>query len=444
MGRQPNRRPKIYEGADGWWHCYYTVGKKPNGKLDRRHLRGRTATEVAEKIAALEAKLRGGHTPEVGARATVADWLEHWLTTIAARKCRPSTLEGYASKIRHRLIPGLGHHRLDKLTPEQIEAYFSMLETEVKPATALQAYRILSRALKVAYQRGKIGYNPCAKVDPPSLDDDEIVPPTAEETRRILGAAADTRHPARWWIALGLGLRQGESLGLLWADVNLDFDPPTLWVRKPIGRRKWKHGCGDPVACAKRKCKTRPCPTGCRRHQRTCPPPCPPDCRRHASTCPERHGGGLVAGDPKSKKGRRPVPIPPVLVDLLRQLRAEQEAERRAAPQWFEHGLVFAQRNGRPINPRTDWGDWKALLKAAGVGDYRLHDARHGTATTWLEAGIDERVVMEFLGHSQVSLTRRYQHVRSAFLRTAAEQVAGALKLVQPDGATTRHLRAVK
>jgi integrase len=443
MGRQPNRRPSIYTGADGWMHTYVTVGKRPDGKLDRRHIRGRTKAEVADKVERLTAKLRQGHVPEVGAQPTVGAWLEHWLTTIAARKCRASTLEGYASKIRHRLIPGIGYHRLDRLTAEHIEAYFAELEAEVAPAHARQIFRILSRALKVAYQRGKITHNPCGQVDPPSVPDEEIEPPTLEETQAILAAAQD-RCPARWWVALGLGLRQGEVLGLRWADVDLDAAVPVLAVRETLGRRKWRHGCTDPGVCAKRKCKTKPCREACTRHKRDCPLPCPPDCTAHASTCPERKGGGLVFGDPKSRKGKRTIPLPPPLPQVLRQHQLEQERVRDTAARWAELGLVFCQDNGKPINPRTDWGQWKQLLRAAGVGDYRLHDARHGAATTWLATGVEPRVAMELLGHSQISLTQRYTHVRPEYLKAAAERIGGALELLQPDGATTRHLRAVK
>lgn len=433
MARQPNRRPSIYRGADGWMHTYITVGRKPDGKLDRRHIRGRTKTEVAEKVAALEAKLRKGHVPEIGPSPTVGEWLEHWLTTIAARKCRPSTLAGYASKIRHRLIPALGHHRLDKLTPEHIEAYFSQLETTVAPAHARQIYRILSRALKVAYQRGRIPANPCGQVDPPRVPDQELMPPTIEETRAILAAAGNRRNAARWWVALALGLRQGEALALRWSDVDLDATPPTLTVRASLGRRAWRHGCDDPRACAARRCRTKPCREGCTRHKRACPPPCPPDCTRHASTCPQRVGGGLVVDAPKSRRGRRTIPLPPQLVDVLREHRRRQAAERLAAGStWEAHDLVFCQPNGRPINPRADWGEWKELLRDAGVGDYPLHAARHGAATTWLATGVEPRVAMELLGHSQISLTQRYTHVRPEYLTAAAERLAGALSLVQP------------
>lgn len=388
MPRQPNRRPSIYEGADGWYHCYITVGKKPSGQLDRRHLRAKTAAGVAEKIEALNAKLRGGHVPEVGASDTVAAWLEHWLTTIAARKVRPSTLAGYTSKIRHRLIPGIGKHRLDKLRAEHVEAYYAKLESEVSPATALQIHRILSRALKVANQRGKISHNPCALVDAPSGGTAEIQPPTAEETRRILEAAGDN---PRWWIALGLGLRQGEALGLRWSDVDLEADPPLITVRRALSRRA---------------------------------------------------GQGLVLAEPKSAAGRRIVPMPEAIARLMRAHHQAQRMARMAAPKWYDNDLVFCQANGKPTDPRKDWGAWKALLKEAGVRNYRLHDARHGAATTWLATGVEPRVAMELLGHSQISLTQRYTHVRPEYMKAAAEKIGAALDQLQPDRATTRRRKS--
>ncbi|MDP9406448.1 MAG: tyrosine-type recombinase/integrase [Actinomycetota bacterium] len=76
------------------------------------------------------------------------------------------------------------------------------------------------------------------------------------------------------------------------------------------------------------------------------------------------------------------------LHDALRAHRTAQREERLAAgPLWEDHGLVFAQVNGRPIDPRRDWGQWKELLHAAGVRDARLHDARHTAATLLMTQG---------------------------------------------------------
>lgn len=61
---------------------------------------------------------------------------------------------------------------------------------------------------------------------------------------------------------------------------------------------------------------------------------------------------------------------------------------------------------------RAAGAGWKALLKAAKVRDARLLDARHTAATLLLAQGVDQRVVMEILGHSQISMTTRYTNPR--------------------------------
>lgn len=437
-------RPKVYKGADGDWHCYYTVGKKPDGKLDRRHLRGQTRAAVVEKIEKLEAELRKGHVRKLGAGDTLAEWMEHWLTAIATRRCRPSTLRGYASKVRVHIIPGLGEHRLAKVKVEHVEKFFAELEDTMAPNSALQIFRILSRALKVAEQRGKIPRNPCGLMDPPSAEDDEVDPYDEDEVGKLLAAAGERRDRMRWWVALGLGLRQGEALGLMWKHVDLDAG--VLYVRKALGQRKWQHGCADPGACAKRKCRVQPCKEDCGRHTRDCPAPCPPDCTGHASTCPQKVKGGLVLEVPKSKKSKRDLPLAPIFVRLLTEHRREQREERIAAgPLWrdvFEDRLVFCQPNGRPVNPRADWGAWKLLLGEAGVRDARLHDARHSAATLMFGEGYEMRDVQEWLGHAQIGLTMNtYTHILKRRKLDQAQRLGGALERLQPKSATTRRAR---
>lgn len=132
--------------------------------------------------------------------------------------------------------------------------------------------------------------------------------------------------------------------------------------------------------------------------------------------------------EPKSGAGQRSIALPAPLADLLRSHRASQLKERlRAGSEWQDHDLVFAQENGKPIDPRADHRTWKSLLQEAGVRDARLHDARHTAATLLLLQGVSTRVVMDVLGHSQVSLTLRYQHVLPEAAREAAQRMGEAL-----------------
>ena len=102
-----------------------------------------------------------------------------------------------------------------------------------------------------------------------------------------------------------------------------------------------------------------------------------------------RRGGGLVDVDVKSRAGRRVIGIPAPVLALLRAHQDAQVAEQKAAgSEWRDGGWVFTQPNGKPIDPRADHAEWKAVLAAAGVRDARLHDARHTAATMLLVLGV--------------------------------------------------------
>jgi integrase len=367
----------ISKGTDGRWHDCVSMGMKRDGRRDRRHVSGARRADVVAKVRALEQQRDSGVVQAAGKAPTVGQWLDHWLDTIAARKVRPRTLEGYRSKVCHHLAPGLGHHRLDRLQPEQVDAFYTeCLAVGMAPASVLQCHRILSRALKVAMQRGKVTRNVCTLVDAPSLEQSEVDPLSRAEARKLLAVASTLRNGARWSVALALGLRQGEALGLAWDDIDLDTG--ALTVRRALQRQK---------------------------------------------------GRGLVMVEPKSRAGRRSIVLPVELHEALRVHRTAQTEERLAAgPLWEDHGLVFAQRNGRPIDPRRDWGQWKELLHAAGVRDARLHDARHTAATLLMTQGVPPRVAMQVLGHSQISLTLgTYSHVVPELAQDAADGMSAAL-----------------
>src|SRR5664280_901535 len=152
------------------------------------------------------------------------------------RRVRPSTFRWYSAVVRLHLTPALGHYRLNRLQPEHVEALYRKLEADgLASATVLQVHRVLSRALKVAMQRGRIVRNVATLVDAPSLNRAEIHPLSADDARAILAAARGQRNAARWSVALALGLRQGEALGLPWAAVDLDAG--TLTVRQALQRQ---------------------------------------------------------------------------------------------------------------------------------------------------------------------------------------------------------------
>ena len=294
---------------------------------------------------------------------------------------------GYRTAVNRHLIPGLGAHRIDKIEPEHFEKlYTRMMAAGLKGGTAHQVHRTARTAFGEAFKRGYISRNPVELAKAPRVEDTEVDPFEADEVGRVLAVALTKRNGVRFVIALALGLRQGEALGLKWT--RLHEPSKTLEIMQALQRRTWEHGCADPHTCGACYHKTKPCPRNCKRHKRACPPPCPPDCESHARWCQERRDGGLVEADVKSRAGRRGIALPDQLFALIVEHRNQQDRERKVAGAgWREGGWMFSQPDGKPLDPRRDLSQWKDLLREAEVHDARLHDARHTAATTLLAPG---------------------------------------------------------
>lgn len=402
--RNPNLRSTIYRGRDGYWHGRVTVGIRDDGKPGRRHVSGTNKSNVLAKVREEKAR-ETGSVKKAGQRWRVKDWLTHWIDNIAVPpRVTVNTHDGYRTNVERHLIPGVGAHWLERLEPEHLERlYARMQDAGLAAGTAHYVHRTVRAALNEAVRRGHLARNPATLAKAPSPSDEEVEPYDVPEVRRLLEAAAQHRNSARWAVALALGLRQGEALGLKWEDV--DLDKGTLRIRRSLLRPKYEHGCKG-------------------------------DCGRAAGWCPKRRNTRPVTGTVKSKAGRRTVGMPAPLIALLRKHRTEQNAERTVARQlWRDEGWVFATPTGGPLNHYTDNRDWKRLLREAGLREARLHDARHTAATVLLILGQPERTVMSLMGWSTTGMAKRYQHVTDTVRAEVASQVGSLIWEARAEGA---------
>ena len=328
----------------GTWVAMVDLGRV-GGKRKRKAVYGKTRREAATKLqAALESKK--SHTLTTGA-VTVDTWLRYWLDVVCVeRGLKVNTMKSHRSKVEQYLIPHLGAYRLDRLEPEHVRTLYAAMRKDKKSeATIRQTHAILHRALKVAQREGKVSRNVADLIDPPKTEKKKRAGLTAVQARKVLDGA-----PLRWYVALYLGLRQGEALGLRWSDVNMDEG--WLMVERTLVRVP---------------------------------------------------GEGLRFDTPKSRSSRRMVPIPTVVLSRFKVAWAEH-----LAAGGDPNGLIF-HRDGMPIDHRADWQAWSDLLDTAGVPHIALHAARNTTASLLEAAGVPARLVMEILGQSSVEVTYGYQ-----------------------------------
>ncbi|MFJ6931706.1 tyrosine-type recombinase/integrase [Streptomyces nigra] len=398
--REPNGAASIYKGADGRWHGRVTVGVRPDGKPDRRHVGRKTKAEVVKAVREIERKRDAGNLSKPGEKWTLGSWLEHWVHEIAKKYVSENTYAGYEVDVRVHLVPGLGAHRLDRLEPEHLEAFYAKMQHEgSKAGTAHHVHRTVRVALAEARRRGHVSRNVAEIARAPRLEEEEVEPYSIEEVQSLLLEASKLRNSARWVVALALGLRQGEALALQWDDVDLDAG--YLRIRRNRLRPRYRHGCGGE------------------------------SCGRKPGYCPKREQIRREHKSTKSRSGRRTVGLPDPLIKLLRKHKEEQNRERaEAGADWEDKGYVFTSPTGGPLSPNTDSHVWKRLLRDAGVRDGRLHDARHTAATVLLVLGVPDVIVDAIMGWEPGGAARmraRYMHVTGIMLRKVADQVGETL-----------------
>ncbi|MET8982065.1 site-specific integrase [Streptomyces sp. NPDC004539] len=402
--RRANGETAIYLGADGRWHARVPMGYKDDGEPYRRHITRTTEDALKEEVKRLEKQRDQGTAQQPGKLWTVGKWLLHWVENIAKPTVSENTYDGYEVAVRVHLVPGVGKHRLDRLQPEHLESLYRRMQAngERKAGTAHQVHRTARTALGEAVRRGYAAKNAGSLAKPPRMEEDEneVEPYSVEEVQCLLLEANKRRNSARWVLALALGLRQGETLGLRWVDVDLDNE--YLKLRRNRLRPRYKHGCPESSPCG-----------------------------RKAGYCPSREQTRRETKNTKSRAGRRAVPLPGPLVAMLRAHAEIQKRERQAAGDlWTESDYVFTKPLGGPLSPNTDYHDWKRLLDDAGVRDARLHDARHTAATVLMLLGVPDRVIDQIMGWepgTSVSMRARYLHVPDAMLKDVARKIAEAI-----------------
>ncbi|MGI8461205.1 MAG: tyrosine-type recombinase/integrase [Solirubrobacterales bacterium] len=258
---------------------------------------------------------------------------------------KPSVIRTYEISLRLRVLPELGGRKLSEIRRADLQDFADRLLAAGTDASTIRNTLMPLRAiLRRSVARGDIAVNPTSGLELPAVRGrrDRIASP--EESSKLVGALPE-RDRALWATALYGGLRRGELQALRWDDVDL---------AKGVIRieRAW-------------------------------------DVRE-----------GEI--EPKSRAGRRTVPIAAVLRDYL-----VEDKQRRDGD-----GLVFGRPDGKAFDGSTVDARAKAAWRNAGLAPITLHEARHTFASLMIAAGVNAKALATYMGHASVTITYdRYGHL---------------------------------
>jgi len=362
----------IRKRPNGSWEGRYTY-TNDLGKRITKSVYAPTQSDIKRKLKDLIKNIETQEKDE-GIKSSdvlLGEWLDIWLKDYKKNSVSPSTYSSYRINVNHHINPVLGSTEVQKIRPHHIQKLLNSMGEEtadrkaLNPWTVIKVKNILSGAFEQAVCNQIILVNPVKATVSPKLEQKEIRILTGDEQKMFLNACKGHRLEAMFTLALATGMRRGEILALSWE--NIDLDKKCITVKSSVSRIK----------------------------------------------DPDTGKTELLFAEPKTKAGRRSVPIVDSLIPVLEAHKERQDSEKKhAGTAWNEHNLAFCSNVGTILEPRRVATTLEKITKAAGLEHITFHALRHSFATRMLEANVPAKVIQDILGHTDVTLTlNTYSHV---------------------------------
>ncbi|MBX3003295.1 MAG: site-specific integrase [Anaerolineales bacterium] len=360
--RRNNQEGAIYQKPNGRWQAQFSIeGRRFSKSFPSKR-------ECVDWLREMANQKDRGLTSK-GVDLTFHEFFERWLLLTKPR-VRPKTWLQYRGIGSYHLMPKFGKTKLVDIKPAAIQdLYAEKLRDGLGARTVQLIHGVLRSSLGFAERQGLISYSPTKRVDKPTFMQPEMKFLSDVQVKALLALTEGSSLGTLLQMAVTTGMRQGELLGLRWADV--DWASATVRVRRQLQRIPYQ---------------------------------------------------GLIFTEPKSRNGIRTVQLGSLTLRALMQHKERQGAE-------FLNGentedLLFPSSTGTPKEPRILYAQFKKALKMARVPDVRFHDLRHTAASLMLMSGMELIRIARQLGHSKPSITLDiYGHLIPGLENASAERL---------------------
>lgn len=347
------------------WSYYFTY--KQDGKYKKKEKGGFTTKREAQ--AALREALHLYDKNNIVKQFnsyTLYDYINYWLENEAVTTLKPRTIELYKETTERYIKKEIGYLKLTELNQIILYNFLREKQKQYSLSTIGNIKNVLSNSFNLAVRSGILPFNPLngVKLSSKGYNDSrkqEKRALTLEEMNSLLEAVKDSRYYIPCILALHMGLRRGEILGLTWDDI--DFENQTISVNKillTINKTTNLH-------------------------------------------------------TPKTKGSIRTIKMTKDVCEILHSAKKEQEQQKKLYREYYytEFDFVCCDKSGFPYRTVSSFSAaFASYIKNRLSFTVRFHDLRHTHATLLLEAGISPKVIQERLGHEDIRTTMNiYSHM---------------------------------
>lgn len=352
--------------------------------IDLSHIKPNKQLEEAQKQFALfENEVKKGLYLDSG-KITFEDFIEKWLKDYADHELAPKTLYRYKELLNSRIIPALGHIKLNRLQPTHLTEFYNNLREDgirtdgksggLSERTILHHHRLISSILTCAVQWQFILNSPASRVKAPKVEKTEARHFDIDQTEYIFELIENEpiKYKTAVYIAIYGGMRLGELSGLEWSDIDLDNG--ILKIHQSL------------------------------------------------QYIP---GEGIFSKSPKNESSNRLISLPKTVINLIREYKVWQNGEKAKLDNlWHkEYDNIFTTRDGKPIYPGTISKWFNKFIKQHNekimndetiakedkpnylLANVNFHGLRHTSASILINQGLDVTTVSKRLGHARTSTT---------------------------------------
>jgi integrase len=377
MARVAVEKNISYDDEKNTYYVNFDYGKNSEGKRIKRSKTFAKKTDAKKALKEFEAN-KTKEQLVMPQETTLKDWLEYWMEDIIKPNRELGTIYSYNQIIVNHINPSLGAIALQKLTPQHIQKYYTMLlkEKNLHSNTVRKHHDLLKMALNVAVNQDVIIKNPLTKVQAPKKEDKEVEAYTPEHYAKLCELVKGNRLEVVVYLAGMAGLRREEICGLTWECV--DFDNRIIIIKEAITTA----------------------------------------------------GSTVIRKGTKNKSSIRKLYMTDELYNALIREKEKQDKHKEVlGNEYKDSGLVTVWEDGRPYRPNYLSEIFTKFVMATDLPKITLHGLRHTFASLANYAGATLFDIGKAMGHSTPATTGKiYTHMLDKTHEATMTRIEDVLK----------------